>query len=369
MQKLISLFTFSWFVFSLQAQISVQVSGEIFNSNSDSIYISSYNSTGYKNLIGGKYDKSGKFSLKGKLPAADYYVLRINKTSHLNLILRDKSAIRVFGDGKNILQFSNIIDSDESIQLNEFVKMKEAYQYKLDSANNYLRKFPEQQQAVNESFSPIYYEFNGYKQRFISLNNNSPALIAVLSTLDMEKEFTTYESLVNQIKTSFGESPTVQQIYSDFLVQKSKMEEMNFLATGKIAPDFTQNKIDGTPLKLSDLRGQVVLIDFWASWCGPCRQENPNVVRLYEKYKEKGFTVLSVSLDKTKEPWLAAIEKDKLTWPHHVCDFKFWQNEVARAYKVSSIPFTVLVDGDGKIIGTKLRGAELEQQLKTIYGF
>lgn len=369
MQKLVSILLVLLGAWSAKGQISVHVSGEIFNTQSDSVFLASYSAKGYTHYIGAKYDKAGKFVLKGTLPAADYYVLRINKTSHLNLILRDKSTIRVYGDGKNILQYSNILDSDESAQLNEFVMMKDAYQYKLDSANAYLRSFPEQHQAVNESFSPIYYEFNGYKQRYIANNNNSPALIAVLSTIDIDKEFATYESIVTQVKTVFGESPTVQQIYADYLTQKAKLEAQNFLAAGKIAPDFTQNKPDGTPLKLSDLRGQVVLIDFWASWCGPCRQENPNVVRLYEKYKEKGFTVLSVSLDKTREPWLAAVEKDKLSWPHHVSDLKFWQNEAARLYKVSSIPFTVLVDEEGKVIGTKLRGGELEQELKRIYGY
>jgi thiol-disulfide isomerase/thioredoxin len=111
------------------------------------------------------------------------------------------------------------------------------------------------------------------------------------------------------------------------------------------------------------------LIDFWASWCGPCRKENPNVVKLYERYKNAGFTVLSVSLDDNKANWLAAIEKDKLTWPYHVSDLKKWGNEAAKAYQVSGIPFTVLVDKEGNIVDTKLRGVELERALHTIFGF
>ena len=149
----------------------------------------------------------------------------------------------------------------------------------------------------------------------------------------------------------------------------AKKQAMSFLDPGKEAMDFTQNKSDGSPLKLTDLRGKVVLLDFWASWCGPCRQENPNVVRLYEKYKDAGFTVMSVSLDNNKDKWLQAIEKDKLAWPNHVSDLKGWQNEVAKLYKVSGIPFTVLIDKEGKIINKNLRGADLENTLKAIFGF
>lgn len=134
------------------------------------------------------------------------------------------------------------------------------------------------------------------------------------------------------------------------------------VAVGEIAPDFTLNDPEGKPVQLSSLRGKLVLIDFWASWCGPCRQENPNVVRMYDKFKDKGFSIYGVSLDKEANAWKAAIKKDKLTW-HHGSDLKFWNSVVAQTYGVKAIPATYLLDKDGKVIAKNLRGAALEAKL------
>ncbi|MFK7808272.1 MAG: TlpA family protein disulfide reductase [Saprospiraceae bacterium] len=139
----------------------------------------------------------------------------------------------------------------------------------------------------------------------------------------------------------------------------------NFL-TGAVAPDFGQPTPEGDTLMLSDLRGKIVLVDFWASWCGPCRRENPNVIKVYEKYKDKGFDVLGVSLDRSKDPWLKAIKKDQLPW-HQISDLRGWKNEVAQLYSISSIPHTMLVDREGKIIARNLRGPQLEAALKEIF--
>lgn len=136
---------------------------------------------------------------------------------------------------------------------------------------------------------------------------------------------------------------------------------------GAEAPDFAMNTPEGAAMKLSDLRGKVLLIDFWASWCGPCRRENPNVVAAYKKYHEKGFDVLGVSLDRTKDRWVQAIEKDGLPW-HHVSDLKGWKNDAAKLYGVSSIPATILLDAEGKILARNLRGPQLEAKLEQIFG-
>jgi len=136
---------------------------------------------------------------------------------------------------------------------------------------------------------------------------------------------------------------------------------------GQPAPEFTLNDTTGNPISLSSLKGKVVLVDFWASWCGPCRAENPNVVAAYKRFSSKGFTVFGVSLDTDKDKWLQAIAKDGLTWPH-VSDLIGWDNAAAKQYGVMSIPASYLLDKEGKIIASNLRGEELVKKLEELLG-
>lgn len=147
----------------------------------------------------------------------------------------------------------------------------------------------------------------------------------------------------------------------------NRVELLKKTAIGQIAPEIVQNDPFGKRVTLSTLRGKYVLIDFWASWCRPCREENPNVVRLYNKFKTKGFDIFSVSLDDNRDAWTKAINDDKLLWTH-VSDLAKWNSSVVKDYNIEAIPFTVLIDKDGKIIGKNLRGNELEKKLEEIFG-
>ncbi|MCC5923530.1 MAG: TlpA family protein disulfide reductase [Crocinitomicaceae bacterium] len=168
-------------------------------------------------------------------------------------------------------------------------------------------------------------------------------------------------------KKTYPDNAMTKMIAEQIDQVKSGHENFVQFNVEKSAPEIALRDPDGRTRKLSDLKGKYVLIDFWASWCNPCRMENPNVVRLYKQYQNKNFDIFSVSLDNDKNRWVKAIAADGLIWKNHVSDLKGWESAVVPLYGVKGIPHTVLIDPKGKIIETNLRGAKLEQKLKELF--
>lgn len=305
--------------------------------------------------------KQGAFQLTGKMREPNLVNLNLGSEQKRINVFMGNEAIQISGDLSDLAHIS-ITGSPTHDDFMEFQQVFNPLFQRLNELNAIVQQG---NNSRNDSLMRIYNtHLNQIQQNidsFIVVKRSSPlAAFTILVTSELSQDPTLLEQ-------RYGVLDPGQQTAFFGRILKSQVDDTKVGTVGSRAISFTQNDTVGNPISLDAFRGQYVLIDFWASWCRPCRMENPNVVNAFHKFKDKKFTVLGVSLDRSKDDWLRAIKDDRLAWTH-VSDLKFWNNEVAQRYRVQSIPQNFLVDPNGIIVAKNLRGNELISRLCQILG-
>ena len=283
----------------------------------------------------------------------------------LDLIL-DKSDVNIFVDDSNSLFEFTVNGSDDTEILKSIENKITNYRSEIRELNiNFVEA---SQNRDFELVNSIQSEFDFKKNQFelslkdyLSSAKSSLAVLVTADYLDIEENLIFWETIYNNYTEEFKDNSYFKNFENKLIMIKS-------ISIGSVAPDIILNDTSGVPISLASLRGKYVLLDFWAAWCRPCREENPNIVENYNNYKSYGFDVYQVSLDRTKEDWVRGIKQDKLPWIN-VSDLKYYQSEAAELYNVDRIPSAFLLDPDGKIIAkhTDLRGPNLSRKLAEIF--
>jgi peroxiredoxin len=306
--------------------------------------------------------KAGMFTLNGHLNEPGLLVLNFSSAGKKSSIFIGNENVLVNGDIADLTALQ-VKGSASEADFIAFQQIFNAYFAQLNQLSQ-LSNSPEgasKRDSIGEAYQLVAMAIQSRVDSFIQQKKNSyvsPFLLVVVNQLS--DDVFLLERRYNSL------SPEVQQsMYGSYL--REQIDNGKVGAIGSEAIEFTQADTSGKPVSLSSFKGKYVLVDFWASWCKPCRMENPNVLSAYERFKAKNFTVLGVSLDRSRDAWIKAIQDDKLAWSQ-VSDLKFWSNSVAQQYKIQQIPQNFLIDPNGKIIGKNLRGAELDTKLCALLG-
>lgn len=306
--------------------------------------------------------KDGKFELEGKAPATPVFaqVVTADGTHGFPLFL-EPGTIRVGGNADSAQYVVSGTPNNDALK-----EMMDAQKPMMEKMKGFQQEYMTARMsndtakvaALESQYSDLQNQMDDVMKKFVSGHPKALISVMLLQQLSTSIDAGETEKLFNGLDTSVQHSEFGKMIADKLAADK-------LTAIGQPAPEFTENDVNGKPVSLASFKGKYVLVDFWASWCGPCRQENPNVVKAYNQYKNKNFTILSVSLDEDSAKWKDAIAQDKLAW-NHVSDLKGWKNGAAKEYGVQAIPANFLLDPDGKIIAKNLRGDDLDKKLAEV---
>ena len=308
-----------------------------------------------------------KVSFKGKVKDQGAFYL-VNffdtpKPQKVLVILEGGETVDIVADGMNDEDgksaFTMKGDYPNVKFMLELMAISKEMEAKVRKWNQEIQVDPKQEKRIQAEFTQAQNASTSKIKALIPQMGSHLVALWATNFLPAEKEMASLEEIANRLNQARPNHPQVKQ----FVANLNRLRGVN---EGAMAPEINLATPEGPNLALSSLRGKYVLIDFWASWCGPCRRENPNVVKTYANYKDKGFEIYGVSLDQNREAWLKAIETDKLVWKH-VSDLQYWSSAGAQAYQVNSIPQTFLLDPAGRIIAKGLRGAALDEYLARLF--
>jgi len=332
-----------------------------------------------------KLDETGKFSFQINIQMPVFYIIRLSEGNFFTLLAEPGDKIELtakYGSLNEPLSLKGSAGTSKMIEYNKALKgtiEKLRGLYDIYSQNVDSPEIEKVIQTIDSTSKSYLSEINKYTKNFIDDNTGSLITLVALYqqiaprqyVLDPVKDIKYFIKVDSTLFSKYPESGPVKVLHEQVAALVESVNKLQGLAPtltiGSEAPEITLPSPDGKMISLSSTRGNIVLLDFWAAWCTPCRQENPNLVKAYEMYKDKGFQIFQVSLDRTREAWLKGIQEDNLGKWIHVSDLKYWDSAVVPLYGIESIPHNLLLDREGKIIAIDLRGERLHETLAEVF--